>query len=486
MRFLRRSLVGLFLLAITLGLLGVAGAMVYGAVRAQMDEDPRSRPARERVLTVNAVPVQITDITPELTVFGEVRAIRSLDLRPSTGGRVIAVSPDFLEGGSVQAGDILVEIDPTDAQTALLRVQADVSDADAELREATRALTLAQDELDAAAEQARLRDVALTRQRDLEQRGVGTAAAVETAELAASSAAQAVLSRRQSIAQAEARMDQARSRQNRLQIDLSEANRAVADTVIKATFDGILSNVTLVQGGRVSPNELIASLIDPTQLEVAFRVSTAQYARLLDEDGKLILSDATVALDVLGVDLSAKAVISRESASVAQGQTGRLIFATLQTPRGFRPGDFVSLTVAEPALSRVALLPATAVATDNTVLIIGEDDRLSVADVTVLRRQGDNVIVQARGLNGAEIVAQRSPILGAGIKVNPLRRAANGEIVVEAPEMVALTPEKRAELVARIEGNSRIPAAAKQRILAQLEADEIPVSLMERLNGRGG
>ena len=486
MRFLRRSLVGLFLLAITLGLLGVAGAMVYGAVRAQMDEDPRSRPARERVLTVNAVPVQITDITPELTVFGEVRAIRSLDLRPSTGGRVIAVSPDFLEGGSVQAGDILVEIDPTDAQTALLRVQADVSDADAELREATRALTLAQDELDAAAEQARLRDVALTRQRDLEQRGVGTAAAVETAELAASSAAQAVLSRRQSIAQAEARMDQARSRQNRLQIDLSEANRAVADTVIKATFDGILSNVTLVQGGRVSPNELIASLIDPTQLEVAFRVSTAQYARLLDEDGKLILSDATVALDVLGVDLSAKAVISRESASVAQGQTGRLIFATLQTPRGFRPGDFVSLTVAEPALSRVALLPATAVATDNTVLIIGEDDRLSVADVTVLRRQGDNVIVQARGLNGAEIVAQRSPILGAGIKVNPLRRAANGEIVVEAPEMVALTPEKRAELVARIEENSRIPAAAKQRILAQLEADEIPASLMERLNGRGG
>jgi hypothetical protein len=52
--------------------------------------------------------------------------------------------------------------------------------------------------------------------------------------------------------------------------------------------------------------------------------------------------------------------------------------------------------------------------------------------------------------------------------------------------MVALTPEKRAELTARIEGNSRIPAAAKQRILAQLEADEIPADLMARLEGRGG
>jgi hypothetical protein len=276
------------------------------------------------------------------------------------------------------------------------------------------------------------------------------------------------------------------SRKDRLAIDLAEADRAVADTTVTATFDGILSNVSLVEGGRVSPNELVAQLIDPAELEVAFRVSTAQYARLLDDAGNLIRSDATVALDVLGVDLSTKATISRESASVAQGQTGRLIFARLEATRGFRPGDFVTLTVAEPALNRVALLPATAVGVDNTVLVIDSENRLSEAEVTVLRRQADQVIVRARGLNGTEVVAQRSPILGAGIKVNPLRRSDDGVIVVEAPEMVALTPEKRAELTARIEGNSRIPAAAKQRILAQLEADEIPADLMARLEGRGG
>ncbi len=486
MRFLRRSLVGLFLLAVTLGLLGVAGSMVYDAVRAQMDEEPRNRPARERVLTVNAVTVEMTEITPQLTVFGEIIASRSLDVRPSAGGRVIEVSPRFLDGGAVTAGEVLIKIDPTDAQTALARVQADVSDADAELREATRGLTLAQDELDAASEQARLRDVALVRQRDLQERGVGTAAAVEAAELAVSAAAQSVLARRQSIAQAEARLDQANSRKARLEIDLAEADRAVSDTTVTATFDGILSDVNLVEGGRVSPNELIAQLIDPTQLEVAFRVSTAQYARLLDDNGGLILSEATVALDVLGVDLSSSAQISRESASVAQGQTGRLIFAKLQTTRGFRPGDFVTLSVNEPELRRVALVPATAVDVDSTVLVIDAEDRLSIDEVNVLRRQADQVIIRARGLNGAEIVAQRSPILGAGIKVNPLRRSEGGEVVVEAPEMVTLSAEKRAELIARIEGNSRIPAAAKQRILGQLEADEIPADLMARLEGRGG
>ena len=486
MRFLRRSLVGLFLMAVTLALLGVAGSMVYDAVRAQMDEDPRNRPARERVLTVNAVPVSVTNITPQLTVFGELRAIRTLDVRPSTSGKVVEVSANFLDGGAVTAGDVLLRIDPTDAQTALARVRVDLIDAEAELREATRGLTLAQDELATASEQARLRQASLTRQRDLAERGVGTAAAVEAAELAVSSANQATLARRQSVAQAEARLDQAMSRKDRLAIDLAEADRAVADTTVTATFDGILSNVSLVEGGRVSPNELVAQLIDPAELEVAFRVSTAQYARLLDDAGNLIRSDAKVALDVLGADLSTKATISRESASVAQGQTGRLIFARLEATRGFRPGDFVTLTVAEPALNRVALLPATAVGVDNTVLVIDSENRLSEAEVTVLRRQADEVIVRARGLNGTEVVAQRSPILGAGIKVNPLRRSDDGVIVVEAPEMVALTPEKRAELTARIEGNSRIPAAAKHSIHAQLEADEIPADLMARLEGRGG
>ena len=239
-------------------------------------------------------------------------------------------------------------------------------------------------------------------------------------------------------------------------------------------------------GGRVSPNELLARLIDPTELEVAFRVSTAQYARLLDDAGQLILADVDVTLDVQGVDLSAKATISRESASVAEGQSGRLIFATLDAPRGFRPGDFTTLTVTEPTLNRVALVPSTAVAADNTVLVIGDDDRLVLATVDVLRRQGDDVILRARGLNGADIVAQRSPILGAGIKVNPLRRSADGEVVQEAPEMVTLTPEKRAELIARIEGNARMPAAAKDRVLQQLKQDEVPAALLARLESRGG
>lgn len=486
MRFLRRSLTGLFLLATTLALFGVAGVMVNDAIQAKMSQEPRSRPQQERVLSVNAIKIDPTTIVPKLTVYGEVQAAKALDLRPSTNGRIIEVSPHFQDGGTVRAGDVLVRIDPTDAQSAYDRVRANLQDTEAELRDAQRALALAQDESTAASEQARIRQAALTRQQDLQARGVGTASAVETAELAASAAAQAVLSRRQAVAQAQARIDQATTQKFRAEIDLGEAQRALDDTTIVASFDGSLADVAVVAGGRVTANQLIATLIDTSQLEVAFRVSTAQYTRLLDPEGNLVAANAKVQLDVLGVDLVTTATLSRESASVAEGQTGRLIFAAMAEPRGFRPGDFVTLSITEPPLEQVVLLPATAVAADNTVLVIGEDNRLSVADVEVLRRQGDDVIIRAPRLNGGEVVAERTPILGAGIKVNPIRRSPAGEVVAAEPDTVILTPEQQAKLVAFIEGNTRMPEEAKARLLTQVRAGEISAETLARLESRMG
>ncbi|WP_150122302.1 HlyD family efflux transporter periplasmic adaptor subunit, partial [Sulfitobacter sp. HI0129] len=104
-----------------------------------------------------------------------------------------------------------------------------------------------------------------------------TATATETAELAASSARGAVLSRRQAAAQGEARVDQAATRILRAELALAEAQRRLAETAVVAPFDGTLSETNVVAGRLVAANERLAELIDPDDLEVSFRVSTAQY-----------------------------------------------------------------------------------------------------------------------------------------------------------------------------------------------------------------
>ena len=114
--------------------------------------------------------------------------------------------------------------------------------------------------------------------------------------------------------------------------------------------------------------------------------------------------------------------------------------------------------------------------------MLGEDERLEVVQAQVLRRQGDSVLVRARNMEGREVVTARSPVLGAGIKVRPLRADA----VVEEPQTVALTPERRAKLIAFINAATRMPKAAKDRVLAQLNQDVVPARVVERIEARMG
>ncbi|MEO0943628.1 MAG: HlyD family efflux transporter periplasmic adaptor subunit [Pseudomonadota bacterium] len=474
---------GLFLLAVTVGLMSYAGNSVYRALEASWSEETQSRPARERVFAANVVTIQPETVHPVLSTFGEVRSRRSLELRSTSAGQIIWVSEKMEEGGAVAAGDMLVRIDPADAQSALETARADLTEAEADLRDAQRSLLLARDEITAAENQQRLRTNALTRQKDLLERGVGSQAGVEEAELSLSGADQALLSSRQGLAAAEARLDMAGTTVLRREIALSEAERRLAETEITAEFSGVLNNVQIVEGGLMSEGETLAELIDPDALELSFRLSTPQYTRFLTESGDLVGADVTASIDILGVDLTARGRISRESAAVEEGQTGRLLFARLDAAPGFRPGDFVSVEITEPPLDRVARLPATAIDAAETVLVVGEGDRLEIAEVQLLRREGDDVLVRARGLAGREVVAERTPLLGAGIRVRPIRPGA------EAPsgsEMVALDPDRRAKLVAFVEGNQRMPAEAKQRVLGQLQQTEVPLRVVERIESRMG
>ena len=481
MRFLRQSLVGVFLTSMTFALLFVASQLVVGAVRDVLTRDSKPPQARERVFAVTLQTAELETVTPYLEAFGEIQSRRRLELRAALGGRVLSLADDFEDGGVVTAGEMLVELDPADAQSALDRAHSDLLDAQFEERDAERSLLLAQDELKAAEAQAGLRDRALQRQRDLESRGVGATASVEEAELASTSAHQEVLARRISLAQAESRVDQATTLLARARITLEAAERDLDDMTIRARFSGTLTGVTLVEGRLVAANEKLAELVDPNALEVAFRVSTAQYVRLLDGNGDLTAAPVTVSLDVTGTDLTATGRISRDSGSAGEGQTGRLIYARLNDAPGFKPGDFVTVSVEEKPLDQVVRLPASVLDAASTVLVLGQDDRLEVIAVQLVRRQGDEVLLRGPDLEGREVVIGRTPLLGSGVRVRPLRIEADA-----GADLVELTDARRAELVAKVEASARMTQDVKARVIAQLGAEKVPASLLRRLEERAG
>lgn len=488
MRFLIRSLSGLLLLALTIALLAVGGLTMKAALDKRAAAPGRMHGGQERVFAANVIALEFTPRVPRLTAYGALRSLRELEIRAPAAGTLLALSPDFVEGGSVAQDELLVQLDPAETRAARDAAAASKAEAQADLSLAGRTLGLAEADLAAAGRQAELRQAALERARSIGARGYGATADIETAELALSAAEQAVLTKRSALSAAEAGLDQARNALRRAEITLSEAERKLAETEIRADFAGQLSGVSTVAGRPVSNNEILATLIDPVTLEVAFRLPTAHYVRLTDASGALRPLSAEVSLDLGAARITVPARLARAGAAVEEGQAGRLVFARLESAAGLKAGDFVTVTLAMPTVENVALLPAASVGPDGKVLVLDAEERLHAEPVEVVHRQGDDVLIRADGLRtGQEVVAERTPLLGEGIRLRPLRRDARGATITPARAAdVVLDDARRARLIAALEADTRIGAEAKARILAQLRQDSLPAEVLARIESRLG
>jgi hypothetical protein len=225
----------------------------------------------------------------------------------------------------------------------------------------------------------------------------------------------------------------------------------------------------------------MGSLIDTGAFEVAFRVSNAQYARLIGPDGQLQPISIAATLPLEDFPLTVAGTVDRAGAQVGEGQTGRLIYARLDSPgaAALRPGDFLTVAISEPALEGVSRLPASAANNAGEILLLGQDGRLETAQVEILRRQGDDIIVRGAP-EGREYVRERAPQLGAGVKVRPVRP----DDEMAGPEMITLDPERKARLVAAVEANGRMTAQARDRLLERLRDDVVPRDMVERIESR--
>ncbi|OUS04114.1 hypothetical protein A9Q96_14200 [Rhodobacterales bacterium 52_120_T64] len=487
MKFLTRSIVALFLFSVTIGLLLLAVGQVLWAVREAQTGSRSFRPERERVFVTNIETFKPVTIAPQITAFGRVQSWRSIELRAAISGALVQLSPSFRDGGAITDGQVVFQIDPAKSQSSLALLESDLQEAEAELSNAVAAIQLVQIEVDLAQKQLELRSQALVRQEGLKARGVATDAEVENAALSVASAEQAIVNQRRALAQAQTRIISAEIALDRKQISATEAKRLLTETSVIAPFDGVVSNVTAILGRMVSANEKLGDLIDPEALEVAFRVSSAQYARLLDSSGRLKLLPVTVQSGIEDLPFELNGTIDREGAEVGEGQTGRLIYARLSGAglSILRPGDFLSVTIIEQPLNNVAVVPATSVSADGNMLVLDEDNRLEEIAVDVLRRQANDLILSDVPF-GREFVTTLTPQIGQGIQIRPLREAdplenAEQSAPTSKNEMIVLDPGRKARLLEFLERNGRMPADVKARLIAQLSQAEVAQEVVERL-----
>lgn len=383
----------------------------------------------ERARPVDVIVTRIADLQPSITVFGQISAGRSVDLRMLVSGEVMAIAPELIEGGRVKAGEALVTIDVFEYDGALVRARTELSEAELSIVQTRARIELERAARVRAEEQQRIARREVDRLTKLEKTGASSTAALDASRTRLSIAAAVFEERSNQIKVLEAQLDREQASLDRLRWNVRKAERDLQNTVLKAPFDGVVSNVSAEVGRLLNINDPVATLIDMDRLEVRFSLSDAQYGRLLDETGSLAKRPVTVTWKGGNVLLEAEGFIDRVSPVVTSAAGGFDVFARLKRSAAtdaLRPGAFVSVTTKDRLFRDVVRVPQTAVHPGNRVFAVGEDDRLIEVPVTLAGYDGDDVLVRGEFKNGMRLMSSRLPDAGPGVLVQPRPLQAAG------------------------------------------------------------
>jgi membrane fusion protein (multidrug efflux system) len=356
-------------------------------------------PAAPEVGVITLAPRTVS-LSTELP--GRTSAYRIAEVRPQVDG--IVKKRRFTEGSEVKAGQQLYEIDPAPYRAALLRAEASLASAEAQLT-AAQLLT--------------------ERYGPLREQGVVSKQDYDNAAAASKSGEAAV-------AAAKAALESAR-------IDL-------AYTQVRSPIAGRIGRSVVTEGALVTRNQEQAlstvAQLDPIYVDVT--QSSAEMLRLqsqmrdgqLQQDGK---GKAPVKLTLEdGTQYPREGTLQFSEVTVEPGTGSVLLRAEFPNPdRVLLPGMFVRATLAQGSSSQALLVPQAGVSRnargEPTVLVVDDKDQVSERIIQVGTSVGSDWLVTGGLTAGERVIVEGLQKARPGMTVKPAPAGATAPASGAAP-----------------------------------------------------
>jgi RND family efflux transporter MFP subunit len=366
-------------------LLTGSGLLVSGLVLTGKPAPVANVPPEPLRPVVSVLRAQPSEISLAVNTQGTVEARRRINLVAEVAGKVSTVSERFEEGAFFDQGDVLLQLEQADYEFAIARAQSQV----------------------AAAEQRLAEERGRNRQAKREWRELGT---VE---------ANALFLRQPQMKAAEAALKASVA-------DLSAAQLALSRTEIRAPFSGRIESKRADLGQYIAPGAAVAEIYATDIVDVALPLNDSQLAALkLPMNANVALGIPVILSTAFGGrEWQWQAQIRRVQAVVdRQSRTVNAIAEVLQPFESeisgrppLTPGMFVRAEIPTPPIPNLVQRPASALRSDNTVLVVGTGEKLVRQPVTVQRRTEQWAWVS--GLTeGSRIVRAQTGLLVVGLTV---------------------------------------------------------------------
>lgn len=345
-----RRVARVFFASLTLAL----GAIVLTACSDDPDTGQREAPA----VIVEVTTVAQRQMIDAVRGVGTLRASSEVDISPEVGGRITSL--EFREGGRVERGQVLVRLRDNRLREQLTSREAALSAATSRARNAER--THARIES--------LRAQQLVSDGDYEQ--------------------------------ALTDMQAAQAEVEGIEADIAAIREQLADMVIRAPFDGEISQQHADEGAFVEAGRRIATLYQIDPLYIDFSVPE-RYAGRVTLDNEVQVSVASFP------DEQFPATLDLISPSIDERSRTLGLRATVPNADGrLRPGSFGTARLIVERLDDLAVLPEEALigTRDGYIVFVVADGEAQRREISTGLRE-DGIVAITAGVEPGEIVVQR-------------------------------------------------------------------------------
>ncbi|KEI70097.1 efflux RND transporter periplasmic adaptor subunit [Endozoicomonas elysicola] len=365
--------------------LGAAAASYY------LESKPRIRARKGQTVArlVQTHTVQTESARPVITGNGQVRAIHEVNLRSRLKGEITRLPDQYIPGGQISRGEVLLQIDPRDHELAIQKARAGVAKAQATLEEEKGRHRVARLEYELSGNTLSDNEIAL-------------------------------VLRKPQLAEAEASL-------KRAEAELTEAQIDYERTHIKAPFDGQIRARHVSIGSVIQENTNLFDLVatDAFWLEVSL---PAQYLTWLTFPAS---GENTTVNECKGSRVHIRNTVSWPEDMYRQGCLVSLlpelddkvrtatILVEIKDPLSLKPdnrdkpkilvNEFLQAEIRGHQIDHVVSLPRRLLQQGNRVWLMDGDNKLESREVSIAYHGRDDVLINGGLVAGEKLVTTSLP-----------------------------------------------------------------------------
>ena len=368
--FLRKFLMIFIPIAIVLGF------FILTTVIIAMNKKPEEKKRTFNTLAVIADYAVMDDVQLSVTTQGEARPRTEIDLVPEVGGKIVYVSPNFIEGGIIRKGETLIKVEDSDYKVNVIRAKASI----------------------AQAEQVLIREKA-----------EGEIARVDYEELGRGQPSALAL-RKPQQAQAQASLQTA-------QAELETAELQLKRTAVRAPFDGRVRTKNSDLGQFVSPGRTLGRIFSTDIVEVRLPLTDDDLSKIdlpiaFVAKNRASAPDVVLSATVAGKKREWQGKIMRTDSTYDTQTRALFAIAEVFDPYGagasengvpLPPGLFVDAAVSGKTFNDVIVLPRDGLRPEDEVYVVDDKGKVDVRIAEVLDTNAKNAFLLG-GVEAGELV----------------------------------------------------------------------------------